>query len=355
MVLLSIRASIKKKWRILALAILLYSVVFGARSGVGMDYFSYLHAWAYVNHGLELSFATDYGFYWFTKLMASSGLHYFYYFALIAFAQLYILACSVRSYPSVWPYFITFFCFSCPWLSFSNGMRQALAFCLFAYALTFVESKDSLKHYILMILAALVHKSALFLFIFYPLLQYRKEWFSNVKVELILICISLLLMAANVVSDNVDFLLAQFNWISMYEYYMNDSIVNENTAKLGLGYVVNLCMSVLLVYKSQGIKNYWNSTYVTIIYNLFFIGVNLHYIFLNSQVLSRINWYFGNFQVIFAAFALVYFRRKNSPCYYILLGLCLSTFIAVLYRADTNTALFQFFWQNETVNNMYLR
>ena len=65
----------------------------------------------------------------------------------------------------------------------------------------------------------------------------------------------------------------------------------------------------------------------------------------SSQLLNRINYYFYQFQFIFAALTMTYlFKNKKKNICYILLICYTLLFAARMFRAETNTAIFRFFW-----------
>ena len=137
---------------------------------------------------------------------------------------------------------------------------------------------------------------------------------------------------------------------------MDDTnIANETYANLlyketewGIGAFVILFINIFLIFWSNKIKGYYNSKFLTYSYNLFFIGVLWTYVFNNSSIFSRINYYFIGFQYIIAAYTLMYLiRTKKKQASIIMIILYLLLFVGYMYKMETNTTMFLFNWQDE--------
>ena len=142
MLFLAKRASERNEWFWMILAILLYAIVFGLRYGVGVDHLAYLAD--YMRYGLAASGQyddTEIGFKFFRDTLAQNDIHFSVYFVIIAFVQLWLVFKAVQKDKFIYPYLVVAFFLGCIWLSYSNGLRQQLAFCFFAYSLLFIENK----------------------------------------------------------------------------------------------------------------------------------------------------------------------------------------------------------------------
>ena len=145
-------SSERKEWVWLCFAIFIYSVIFGMRYGVGVDHLAYLEDYQRATFALDNpNDDTEVGFKFIRNFFATRGFHYTIYFSLIAFLQLWLIFKVVKKSRSIYPYLVLTFFLGCIWLTYANGLRQQLAFCIFAYSLLFIEDKKTIPiHYILL-------------------------------------------------------------------------------------------------------------------------------------------------------------------------------------------------------------
>ena len=125
-------------------AIIAYSIVFGIRYGVGVDFFSYLHNYnAYTtttgHWGVSKQFEIGFGL--ITEIIADLKAHYTIYFGVIAFLQLYFTLLAFKKEYKLYPYLVFSFMVSCYWLTYSNGLRQIMAMSIWIWAIKFLAEK----------------------------------------------------------------------------------------------------------------------------------------------------------------------------------------------------------------------
>lgn len=358
MLYLAKRASERNEWGWMLLAILVYSVVFGVRYGVGVDYFGYLLEYQQAQFAQDSVYdVTEIGFKFVRDMFATNGVHFSIFFGLIAFVQLWLICKAVKKDKFIYPYLIAAFFLGCVWLSYSNGLRQQLAFCIFAYSLLFVENKKWIfLHWLLLLLAVTMHNSAVMLFVVAPLLWMRTDWFRNIKIQYLLLLAAIVIgrypgVESWLMSIEGNFgLLESFMEETGYEDYFVYDDGDEIFKKLesvGIGYYLELGINVLLIWFSGETKKYNSSNkMVSYIYNFAFIGMLLHYIFITSLLVSRLNYYFYGFVFIFGAYVLHYLYNNNKKMFWVYCLLCVMTFVGVMYRMDDNTSAFYFFWQS---------
>lgn len=336
-------------------AMILFSVIFGMRYNVGVDHLSYLKDY----EELKLYHISDQryelGYVFVANLFASLSLHYSIFFTFLAYIQIFFLFLAFRNYRDVLPFVAMTLILGCVFLTLMNGMRQQIAFCIFIFSIEYIRSKKLIIYLMLIFLAVLFHKTALLLLPIYFLFQIKGFHFNNIKVQLILLILALIILYINVFEDlfnSLDVLINLFG----YDKYIdlidkNDSLLNSLDRDRGVGFYIILMIDVILIANSNNVKFYFKDTIFPIIYDLYFFGVVYGYITNGSNLLSRPNDYFFGFKFIVAAFSLLYyFRRKDSgkrdkALFYILLGLYVLTFAGVMFRMKENTAFFTFFWQ----------
>ena len=334
-----------KKLQIL-FTILGFAIVFGCRYGVGVDMLAYKRIYDQLLQYGTIPDNIETGYVYLMELCTYFNCHYSVYFTLIAFLQILFSILALRNSKEIWSWYCFALILCCQWLSLCNGMRQALAYSIFAYALTFIPKRKWLIHYSLIIIMSTIHKSALVLLPIYPLLTYRKNWFNNIKLQLLLLAVSLILMKVGIISTALSYCESIINALG-YNGYLDSAYASKVSKEVsaGIGFIITILIFIFCICYSNKVKKFYADTMMPYFYNLFFVGVILKYLFISSQLFSRVNWYFLNFDVFIIAFTLAYLHKTRNNMFYILLCLCLLTFVAVILRGDENTAYFYFFWQ----------
>src|SRR5699024_9748608 len=171
-------------WHIeLLLPILAFAVIFGLRFDVGTDYLSYLN-------GYIGQFAVGKGevlFTGFTHLFQNIGVHYTIYFGVIALIQAFFFFYAFKREQFILPFLVFFLFMNGSYMFWMNGVRQAIALCIWVYALNYIEKRDPWKYFLWCLVAIGFHWSAIELLIFYPLLRKGKDYFTNISLQLALL------------------------------------------------------------------------------------------------------------------------------------------------------------------------
>lgn len=326
-------------------AVLVYSAIFGLRSGVGMDFWSYKQWYDNALLGIRSYDHIEVGFRILMDTCASMHLPFSFFLGLIAFVQLLLVFLSVKQFKDTYPFLALVFMLGGIWLSYANGLRQQLAFCIFAYSVQFIACKDWIRYYICIFVAILFHTSAVLLVPVYPLYMLRNEWFKRKWLQLGLLAAVLVCSNSNMI-DMIAAHVDSFAGYLGYDMYFGEGYSLTQTVRIGLGYWINLSVSISLILFSKDVKYFYGNRLVNIIYDLFYFGVIWRYLFISSQVFSRINYYFAGFEYIYAALTLAALWPERDMRKYILLSLYVIVFAAIMFRMHTNTALFMFNWQN---------
>ena len=168
---------------------LIYCIVFGValflvaalRYDVGYDYNLYA-SWYFdvQSHSIaDLAFyKQEKGFFIPMKLLTYISIDYQAMFVVLAF----IFAVSIMAYiyfNAEKPY-LSVFCFLSFGLFFNsmNFMRQMIAAFIVLYALKYIEKKEPLRFFVLVLFASCFHVSALIMVVFYFLLQIKMNWIT---------------------------------------------------------------------------------------------------------------------------------------------------------------------------------
>lgn len=332
-------------------ALIVYSVIFGLRYGVGTDHLSYLEAYNEASNGTAEN-NIEIGFAMITNTMARIGLPSFIYFTILAFIPVFLVYKSEENTKVIYRHLSFAFVFGCIWLTYNNGLRQVVAFAIWVYSLQYIIKKKAVIYFILILLAMSFHKSAAILLLIYFIYHFtRKEWFSNVWKQIGCVIIAVVLGQLNFpqkISAFIDRVLITTGYGTYLDDYYHQMVVKENIESIGVGFIIILLINITNIIYSEKVKLTVNDSKITFIYNLYFIGVIVFYLFNSSLIISRINMYFYGFSFIFSAYVLYYLKisGKQIPLKS-LVALYVLLFVGYLYRMFDNDSAFYFIWQED--------
>lgn len=334
--------------------LIIFAIVFGCRYNVGVDYPAYLDAYLYGDYE-EWEFL----FRWITGSLSKMGIHYASYFTLWAFIQIFLLFYTFRNYRYLFPYMAFFLIFGNYYLSMMNIIRQQIAACIFVYSIQYIDTKQFFKYLLCVFIASLFHKSAWLVSVFYPLFQWKKDWFSSAKIQFILYAIALYLSTKyNLVVSLISRPFALFTDLAGYENYLEGILYNETLNSMnqfgnntGLGKFIAVFFTLTIIIYSNRIRAYYNNSLFDIIYSLWFIRILADFIVGDSIILNRPFVYVYNFKIVMLSYFMYYcFQTKKKGtqilgCIFLLVHVTL--FLNVISNGEVNTSMFTFFWQKK--------
>ena len=115
--------------------------------------------------------------------------HYFYYFALFAFVQLFLLLYSLKKEAFLWPFLILSLFGGHFFIDWMNAMRQEMAACIMLFGVNFIISRNPLKYLACVIFAIGFHISAVIFLAVYPICAKCKNLTPNIPIQEVLVCI----------------------------------------------------------------------------------------------------------------------------------------------------------------------
>lgn len=325
-----------------------FAIVFGMRQGVGVDHLGYLNNFI---SGENID-RYELGFKWLTILAAEINLHYTVYFGIWAFLQVFFFFYAFKDERFLFPY-LAFVLFTGGYfLAWMNGIRQDLAACIFIYAFKFINQKRFWKYLLWCALAFLFHKSAIILVALYPVLRNGRDYFKSTQLQLVFFFAALLVFYSGFNIEN--FFSSQIEIISkwlQYDYYTLDEILNKvSVINTGIGFILAAVIDLIIILFSKTIKQYFSSKKFINIYTLYYIGTIVLIIIGDSNILARPFRYLIYFKLIVVAYLIYYLFHTaklsfNQVIFFLILLIYFSLFAALLYRGESNTAKFVFFWQ----------
>lgn len=342
-------ARVKKTMLPLYFVLVIYAVVMGVRYGVGFDYFGYCNFYADIQRGFDSLNVErmEVGFVLIARTLASLKCDTPVFLGVVALLQLLWVILAFKNEKRILQCILLVFILGGTVLQYANGLRQILAVGLWILAVRYAVERKVVQYYALVLIAFTMHKSAMLLFVMYPLLAARKEWVSNVKVQLVALVLALVLMRVNVVQMALSQMDALINFLGYSAYIDAKSKLIDQEVEFGMGFMCMLLTNVVVILHSNRMKKYFASWYITRLYDLYFIGLIVGYTFINSQLIGRVNYYFSYMDYLIIGATMCYGYYKDRKLYWTLIALTMIKFIGNMSKADVNTAMYVFNWQKE--------
>jgi hypothetical protein len=331
--------------------ILLFSLFMGMRYNVGVDYPAYLNMYYNAANGVlpnvEILFS------YFTYFLAQLSIHYSVYFGLLAGAQVVFLYLTFKDEDvKILPYLSFILIAGSYFLGWMNVIRQNLVLCIFIYTIPTFLLKRRLAIYIcVVVLLSLVHKSALILIVFYPLLYRRQDYTFNIYLQLLIFSIAFVFGRIGIVNNMLEYGFNFFSRIlgySSYEYIKAlDQTVAVNT---GLGALVLYTIDIIIIVFSNKLKAYFRDTNFLIFYQLYFWGRVFQIIVGPNIIFARPFLYMYSFKMIVSSYFLRYtweqFKRNFNGIFFIGVSfMYILLFLASIMRGEMSKNAYSFFWQ----------
>ncbi len=338
-------------------AIMLYTLVMGVRYGVGMDYFGYLNPYKEaILYGESAVEDWEPAFRYLILGLAKSGLHFSFFFASVAFLQMFFVFKAFRKNKEILPYLVLAF-FAVSLLSWQNILRQMVAMPIFIYAIQFITNKDWKRYFLSILLAFLFHKSAIILVLIYPIFAF--DWH---KMKFSLLLQNGLVLASVAAGSFIERIMSAVfarldTLLILMKYDGYADYENMSDATRGMGYLLKLIIVLIVVNLSNKVKEYYKDTPYSIFYTLFFFGYIFSNLITGSIILNRPNYYFRGLDFVVIAFTLSYlYQHKrssiNNVLYVGIIGMLLILTCSLVMNGDTNTARYFFFWE-DAINNYH--
>lgn len=322
------------------LPILLFTTIFGLRYDVGQDHLFYLENY---NSGDIERYEP------FFQIVAYNfrdlNLHHFWYFALWVFIQIFFFYYALKNELYLLPFVVIPLIMGQYYFQWMNTIRQDTAACVFFFVAKYIYERKILKYYLWCFILLGFHKSALILFIIYPLLVSGRDITFNRFIQVALFVFSFI-----VVLSKIDLITTFFPYLSDYMLLFGYDNYSENIlgrlgdkTLAGDGWSVRFLfiVNLIVIYYSDRLKGFYKSRKFIIIYNLGFWGAFFQQLCINNLALARPFRYFKLFTMMTIAYLLFYLYRKgriplNAFFLIIIMILMLLMFIATIINEPFN-------------------
>ena len=333
--------------------ILLYSLIFGVRYGVGTDYLNYLDIYENWGYGIDDESRIELGFATILSFCSNLNLSKGWLFFILSFLQIFVLSIAINKRGNVAPYIYLFFIILGVGIqSYNNIIRQAIAFSIFVVAIDSIVEKRMIKYLILITPATFFHKSAILLYPVYFLFVKSDNYFKDIKIQLVLLCCSYILFFVNI----FDVVVGYFDFFIVFLGY--DNYLDSDFLLVDKSFSINnifiILFQIVIILCSSKVKEYYNDRYLNIVYDLFFVALCLSNIFRGSESITRILVYFSLLNFIVCGYYLNYFIKNYLSSYmtaisyfYFVFYLCVTFSYFVLYKSYDNCTRYATIFQTE--------
>ena len=331
--------------------IIIYTIVFGFRYGVGIDYFNYLSIYEDWGRGikseehLELAFAAIITF--------CSQLHFTppIFFSIISFLQIIFIYLAFRSRKDVLAYsMLALFMTGVGLSGWNNVLRQVIACSILTYSLLFILDRKLIINILLIIFATLFHKSALIFLPISILMYINIGYFKNVKIQWCFFIISIFFAFVGLGEKLVVFF-DKLIIILGYENYLDTDLLEMNY-DWSIYSILLIFVQCIFIRFYNSVREYHEDKLFDLLYDLYFISICLGYVFKGSMMFGRILLYFSFFEFLIFGYYINYFivtykaTYKNFFAYcfiwcYLILVYC----YPVLYKAYERNIVYATYYQ----------
>ena len=335
------------------LPILLFAFISGVRWKVGTDHQSYLNIYMDLIHGTETR-ELEGAFMFISKLFAGLNLHFTLFFSFWAFVQILFFYLAFKNERYLLPFIGLIIVLGGYYVGWMNGIRQTIAACIFVYSVQFIYDRKALKYFLVIFIAALFHKSAVLLFVFYFIPQ--RDYFKNRYISLGLLLLAVVIGSNPYWIDLLNNLEGILHYIGYGKYADSlEHLILEGQKKMNLGprRLSRILLSVLIIWYHPQLKNKFADTYYQTYFNLHLIGAILHNLLANTgHIFLRPTAYFTIFMIPTAAYFLhflKYKKFKELPVMYIITFLLIISYMLVAIVSDNRLGdldwtNYKFFW-----------
>lgn len=333
-------------------ALLFFSFISGVRWRVGVDYQHYLAGYQSIQNLGYSIFEKEIGFNIITSAFASSGVHFSFYFGFFAFLQIFFVYRAFKDERYLYPFLGVVILLGPHYLSWMNGMRQMLVAAAFVWVVPLIFKREFLKYLAFIVLASLMHKSAMLLIVLYFIPN--RDYFSNRTLTILLVIVSLWLGNNYFWIEHLNKLSVVLDWLG-YGFYSErlHSLVDETDGSaIGPRRIAIILLMLMTVWYGPSLKRYFEKTLFIFYYNYSILGFLLYNLFADAHhIFMRPVTYLTIFSIPVTAYLIwMLFRQKSKQIFGLLLVFLLAiSFLPLSMIADSGKGLvdytnYKFYW-----------
>lgn len=295
--------------------LLVFSFVAAIRWDVGVDCRSYIHLF-YRNASESELAKGEILFYGIQNFFKNINLSHVPFFFTIAFIQIAFIYYGIRKRPEVLWFFPLMFVLYGTYWSYMNGVRQSIACSIFILATLLLSEKKYMLATAWILIAALFHRSAYILLILGALAYLTRKYFINRNIQLIILAICYAMMGMSIgqgLGDVATEMLGFAGYEEGTQEHLIDTVFEIN---FGLRAYMMLLPNIIVVFFSNKIRNFYNSTHFNIMYNIYFVGLCAWLLFYGNHGIERISMYLTCFIPVILSYAGYFFYHNKKKSVY---------------------------------------
>jgi hypothetical protein len=305
-------------WEII-FSLLIFAIISGVRWQVGVDHLSYLEHYWEIGDNARLSYENfrgrgiEPGYFYLTKVFADFDIHFTFYFAFLAFIQLFFIYYAVKKERYLLPFIGLVIIFGGHYLILMNGIRQMLVACMFVYSIQFIRDRKFLAYLITLLIASLFHKSAILLIIFYFIPQI--DYFKNRYVNIFLLIGTVFVGMNPTWLQTIDYADIVLSFVGYEHYAERVDLLVESRREMNIGprRLSVLILYGLIIWFAPKLKKKYKHTNFIAYFNFTVLGAFLYNLFVNtSHTFLRPVSYFTIFSILTTSYLLVYLKPPRD-------------------------------------------
>ena len=346
-----------------AIPIIAFTLVFGLRYGVGVDYYAYVDIYEYDFIGANKLDIADLryepGFNLVAYICAQMQFPTYIFLCCLSFSQIFIIDQTFKDEDNILKYiYLTLMMSGVAIVDFTNGIRQEIAFCFFLFSLKYIVQKKWFTYLLIVLLAISFHKSAIILLPLGIIFYYKRDGLFKhpiIQCSIVLLCFISIFTSTSITQILLE-KLSPFVMLLGYDKYIGTTNDMVTSRAIGASAILGFITNIVIIVNSTKIKRYFDSPLFNVIYDLYIIGICCNYLFLGNLVFLRITQYFTTCSFICYAYALKYliFHRKEiivNRIYLWVIGFTLlSNYAGTLYKGVERTSSYVNVFQKDLYN-----
>jgi|SRR5690554_421468 len=339
-------------WDIIA-ALLAFGILAGLRWNVGTDHLTYLDNYLSIQNNGYPIYDMEIGFDLFTQILANNGIHFTIYFGALAVLQIFFIYKAFEKERYLYQFLGIVIIFAPHFLGWMDGIRQMLVATIFVWSIKYIFQKKLIKYILIILVSALIHRSAFLLLIFYffP----KKDIFKKRINVYILVAISLILGSNTFWIENIERVgeLLKLIGYSGYSENILGLIEDMSLRNIGPRRLTMILVPLIIIWYSPKLKDYFNNTMFILYYNLTIFGFISYNLLSNTHhVFVRPTLYFTIFTLVTASYLLVYLKNKRSThlAMYLITIIIVISYLPISIIAENGKGLkdyvnYNFYWE----------
>ncbi len=293
--------------------LIVFSILAAIRWDVGVDCRSYIYDF-YEGPNDRLLSKGEILFYGIQDLFKYINLSHVPFFFTIAFIQIAFIYYGIRKEPKALLFFPLMFVLYGTYWFYMNGVRQSLACSIFIFATLLLAEKKYIWAALWILIATLFHRSAYILLLVGVAVYITRNYFISRNIQLIIVAICYVMMGMSI-GEGLGELATEMLGFAGYEEGTQEHLL-ETVFEINFGFRAYLMLfaNIIVIFFSNKIRKFYNSTHFNMMYNIYFVGLCMWLMFYGNHGIERINMYLTCFIPVILAYAGYFFynNKKNS-------------------------------------------